>query len=93
MAGSARAECIREVLQAHFAPIALMVEDESELHRGHAGAASGKGHFAVRVVAASFEGQSLLMRHRRIYAALSELLATDVHALSISALTPDEAGA
>ena len=64
--------------------------DDSHLHAGHAGAKEGKGHFRVRVVSADFDGLRTLQRHQLVYRSLGELMHTDIHALSITALTPDE---
>ncbi|MFP5306533.1 MAG: BolA family protein [Gammaproteobacteria bacterium] len=86
-----RVERIRAILQQAFAPDALQIEDQSHLHAGHAGAATGKGHFRVDIVAAAFEGMTPLQRHRAVYAALDELMQTDIHALSVGARTPAEA--
>lgn len=83
-----RIERIRAALQQQLAPAELAIEDESHLHAGHAGAATGRGHFRVRIVAAAFAGQSPIARHRLVYAALGELMQTDIHALSIEAHTP-----
>lgn len=88
---STRVEQIRERLAAAFAPLELAVEDESHRHAGHAGARDGRGHFRVRVVSAAFRGQAPLARHRAVYAALGELMQTDIHALAIDARAPDEA--
>ncbi|MDP1698136.1 MAG: BolA family protein [Xanthomonadaceae bacterium] len=88
-----RVERIHAALQAELAPIALEVNDESHKHAGHAGARDGRGHFAVRVVSDAFAGLAPLARHRRVYAALGEMMQSDIHALSIHALTPLEAGA
>lgn len=88
---SARADSIRERLTAALAPVELAVEDESHRHAGHAGARDGRGHFRVRVVSAAFSGQSPLARHRTVYAALGELMQTDIHALAIDARAPGEA--
>lgn len=85
-----RIERIRERLVAAFAPVELVIEDESHLHAGHAGAATGRGHFRVKIVATAFAGQSPVARHRAIYAALGELMQTDIHALAISARAPGE---
>lgn len=85
-----RVEQIRSRLQAAFQPTQLDVEDESEAHLGHAGAATGRGHFRVRIVAEAFRGQGPLARHRAVYAALGELMQTEIHALAISARAPDE---
>lgn len=88
---STRVEQIRERLAAAFAPFELAVEDESHRHAGHAGARDGRGHFRVRVVSAAFRGQAPLARHRAVYAALGQLMQTDIHALAIDARAPDEA--
>jgi BolA protein len=85
-----RAETIRSRLAAALAPTALDIEDESHRHAGHAGARDGRGHFRVRIVSAAFEGQSPLARHRAVYAALGDLMQTDIHALVIDARTPEE---
>ena len=85
-----RAETIRSRLAEALAPTALDIEDESHRHAGHAGARDGRGHFRVRIVSATFEGQSPLARHRAVYAALGDLMQTDIHALVIDARTPEE---
>lgn len=88
-----RVEQIRAVLEQAFAPQQLTIEDESARHAGHAGAASGRGHFRVEIVAESFAGENLLARHRRVYEALGTLMQTEIHALSLRARTPQEAAA
>lgn len=88
-----RLEKIRAVLTAAFAPQRLVIEDESHLHAGHAGAATGRGHFKVEIVAGAFAGQPMVARHRQVYAALGELMQTDIHAVSIQARTPEETSA
>lgn len=85
----ARIDAIRERL-AVLEPLQLDVIDESHKHAGHEGARDGRGHFAVRLVSRAFEGQSLLARHRQVYEALGSLMHTDIHALSLKALTPDQ---
>ena len=84
---------IKALLDASLAPVACEVDDESALHAGHAGAASGGGHYRLRLVSSRFEGQPRLARHRLVYDALHELMQDDIHALAITALTPTEAGA
>ena len=42
------------------------------------------------VVSAAFAGKSRLERHRMVNAALAEELASGVHALALSPLTPEE---
>lgn len=68
----------------------LVIEDESHLHAGHAGAASGGGHFKLTIAAPEFTGLSLVARHRAVYAALARHIPKEIHALTIFALTPDE---
>jgi BolA protein len=85
-----RVERIRDTLQQAFAPDHLVVHDESHLHAGHAGAATGKGHFRVEIVSAAFSGMGPLQRHRAVFAALDTMMQSDIHALSISARTPAE---
>lgn len=81
---------IRAALESGLQPCALELGDESHRHAGHAGARDGRGHFRVRVVSEAFAGKLPLARHRIVYAALGELMQTDIHALSIQALTPAE---
>ena len=57
-----------------------------------AGARDGRGHFALRIVCVEFAGKLPIARHRLVYAALGTLMQSDIHALSIEALTPAEAG-
>ena len=84
-----RTQRLRERLEHRFAPAQLTVEDESHLHEGHAGAAGGQSHFRIRIVAEAFRGISAVARHRLIYAAVDDLMKSDIHALAIEALPPD----
>ncbi len=88
---SARSELIRARLERALHPLRVDVEDESHRHAGHEGARDGRGHFRVRIVAAEFDGLPLLKRHQRVYAALGDLMRTDIHALAIDARAPGEA--
>ncbi|HEY1992642.1 MAG TPA: BolA family protein [Gammaproteobacteria bacterium] len=83
-----RSAAIRERLQQRFAPLELMVRDDGHLHIGHAN--EGRGHFAVRVVSAAFAEHDRVERHRMVYAALGDMMQKDIHAINITALTPDE---
>lgn len=84
-----RIDRIRAAL-APLQPQRLEIEDQSHEHVGHAGAATGRGHFRVEIVSAAFTGESAVARHRRVYAALGGLMQTDIHALSLRALAPGE---
>ena len=86
---SDRLESIRQRLGT-LNPIALELTDESHKHAGHAGAASGGGHFVLHIVSAQFIGKNTIARHRMIYLALGEMMKQEIHALTIHALTPNE---
>jgi BolA family transcriptional regulator, general stress-responsive regulator len=85
-----RVAWIEATLREAFAPRHLTVEDESALHAGHAGAAAGGGHFRVLIVSDSFRGQSPVGRQRAVYAALGDAMKTQIHALALRTLTPEE---
>ena len=87
---SDRLERIRACLYEALEPVQLDVEDESHRHAGHEGARDGRGHFRVRIVAAEFSGMPLIKRHQRVYAALGELMRTDIHALALETRAPGE---
>ena len=79
-------EKIRSLL-AVLQPTQLEIADESHLHVGHAGAGSG-GHYRLMIVSAQFIGKPTVMRHRMIYSALGDLMKQEIHALNITACTP-----
>jgi BolA protein len=87
-----RVAWIEDTLRQGFAPSHLVVEDESALHAGHAGAASGGGHFRVLIVSQAFHGQNPVARQRAVYAALGNAMKSEIHALALRTLTPDEWG-
>ena len=49
-------------------------------------------HYAARVVSKDFVGKRAIARHQLIYKTLGELMGREIHAMSIEALTPEEAG-
>lgn len=77
-------------LHQQLQPSQLAIEDESHLHAGHAGAASGGGHFRITLTANAFTGLSRVARHRLVYEALSAYMPAEIHALAIHALAPNE---
>ncbi|GAB3752099.1 BolA family protein [Lysobacter olei] len=83
-----RVAAIRAAIEAALHPVSLLVEDESHLHAGHEGARDGRGHFRVKVISEAFERMGPIARHRAVYAALGDLMVTDIHALAIEAKTP-----
>jgi BolA protein len=80
---STRIVRIRQTLEEKLQPRYIELVDESHLHVGHAGARDGKGHFKLVVAADKLDTKKPLEQHKIIYAALTELLLTDIHALSI----------
>ena len=81
---------IRGRLEAAFQPDELEIVDDSRRHAGHAGARDGRGHFNVRIRSRHFSGKRTVERHRMVYAALGSLMQTDIHALGVIALSPDD---
>ena len=80
-----------EDLRKAFSVEHLDIEDESHLHAGHAGAASGGGHFKLTIISPDFKGLSSVARHRAVYSALNNRIPQEIHALTIVAKTPEEA--
>lgn len=71
-------------------PEVFEFQDDSHLHAGHAGNKGG-GHYSITVVSSAFAGQSRLARQRSVHEALKPLFADGmIHALAVSAQTPDE---
>lgn len=85
-----RLENIRIRLVNGLAPASVTVEDESAQHAGHEGARSGGGHFRIRLVSPRFAGLPRIARHRLVYDLVADLMQTQIHALAITALTPEE---
>ena len=90
MSAPTRPERINALLTAALQPSVLELSDESALHAGHAGAASGGGHYRLRIVSSRFEGLKLVMRHRLVYDSVHDMMHTEIHALAITALAPSE---
>ena len=87
---SPREQAIRDCLTACFQPSDLVIKDQTHLHAGHEGARDGKGHFSISIVSDSFAGTTRVQRHQMVYDALGALLESDIHALRIKAMSPDE---
>ncbi len=81
-------------LAAAFNPVRLEISDDSDHHKGHSGARDGgESHFTLTIVSDAFSGLGRVERQRRINRVLVEELSGPVHALSIRALAPADAGA
>ena len=78
------ADEIHARLTAAFQPTVLVVTDESEMHRGHAGFnEGGESHFQVAITAAALVPLSRLERHRAVHGALGDIMGR-IHALGLS---------
>jgi BolA protein len=82
-------DAMRDSLAA-LDPVSIEIEDDSAKHAGHAGARSGGGHFRLTIVSPRFAGCKTMEKHRLVYDALGPLMKREIHALSITARSPDE---
>ena len=87
---TARAHQIESRLRDKLAAQHVAVVDQSALHEGHPGAQAGGGHFQVLVVSEVFEGLSRIAAQRVVYQALGDLMESEIHALSMRTLTPEQ---
>ena len=72
-------------------PVSLELVDESARHAGHSGARpGGNTHWKLNLVSMKFSGLSGVARHRLVYQALGDLMHDPIHALAITASTPEE---
>jgi acid stress-induced BolA-like protein IbaG/YrbA len=72
-------EKIEELIRAGLPGATVRVESDDNTH------------FATLVVSAEFNGKRPIARHQLVYKTLGELMGREIHALSINALTPEEA--
>jgi BolA protein len=85
-------ERIAAKLTQGLRPTRLDIVDESDRHKGHAGAREGgETHYRVYIVSDSFAGKGRVQRHRIVYALLADEFAAGVHALALQTLAPGEA--
>lgn len=89
--GKIREAEIRRRLEAALSPSLLEIVDDGHLHAGHPGARDGRGHFRIRLCAAGLAGLSRIEQHRQVYAALGDLMETDIHALALQIETDNSA--
>jgi BolA protein len=83
-------ERIESILRNRFRPTHFELTDDSALHAGHPGAASGGGHYTVLIVADAFEGRTLLEQHRMVHDALRDLIGGEIHALALKTIPPSQ---
>lgn len=78
------AEVIEQKLRDAFAPSHLVVTDDSESHRGHAGyQEGGQSHFIVEITSDQFAGNSRIANHRAVHAAIGPEIIAKIHALAL----------
>jgi BolA protein len=88
-----RADRIRSVLTASFAPARIDVVDDSAKHAGHAGARpEGQTHYSVMLVSAAFASMNRVARSRAVHAALEGEFSSGLHALALTLRAPAEVG-
>ncbi|KAL3512427.1 hypothetical protein ACH5RR_025144 [Cinchona calisaya] len=90
-----RASRIKSKLQSALEATVVEVEDVSYQHAGHVAvkdSGANETHFNVKIISDKFDGQNLVKRHRMVYDLLSDELQSGLHAISIKANTPKEAG-
>lgn len=84
---------IRSKLTDALTPDVLEIVDESASHAGHAGARpGGQTHFRLLIVSSAFKDLPRVARQRRVYELLETEFSAGLHALSLKAMTPEEAG-
>ncbi len=69
---------IRQLIEAGFDDAVVQVRSDDNTH------------YEAVVIASEFEGKRPLARHQLVYRCLGARMGNEIHALSISALTPDE---
>lgn len=95
--GTGRGGRLRARIVERFAPVQLVLEDQSARHAGHAGvresgpsAAAGETHYAMLVVSEAFAGMGRVQRSRLVHAVLDDEFRAGLHALSLTLRTPEE---
>ena len=78
---------IESKLMDSLSPLHLEIVNESHNHNVPEGSES---HFKVVAVSDSFEGKTLIARHRMINKLLEQELASGIHALALHTMTPEE---
>lgn len=74
-------EAIAELIRAGLPGASVRVQSDDNTH------------FAALVISDAFAGKRSIARHQLVYGALGPLVGREIHALSIEALTPEEAQA
>ena len=73
-----RAEDIQRLIEAGLPGAQVRVAGDD----GH--------HFEAMIVSTEFRGKNRVQQHQRVYQALGERMKSEIHALSMRTLTPEE---
>jgi len=71
-------------------PDSIRATLESGLACEHLDVRGDGHHFEAVIVSPEFEGLSRIRRHQRVYGVLGERMREEIHALSMTTLTPAE---
>lgn len=78
-------------LKKHLDITSIDIRDDTYKHQRHKTHPSGSGHYYLFIVSPQFEGMPTIKRHRMVYGILEEELSScQIHALSMTTLTPTE---
>lgn len=80
-------DAMRQRLAA-LEPTHIELIDDSHRHAGHGTGEAGV--YRLTLVSERFAGLNTVARHRLVYDALGDLMGPNIHALTISARTPQE---
>ena len=79
------ADRMRARLTEALAPSELVIDDQSERHRGHGGyREGGETHFHLTIRSAAFDGLGRVQRQRLVNKAVAAELEERVHALGMT---------
>ena len=81
---------IKRKVVSHFAPLTYQLINDSHKHGSADLDAKRETHFTLLLVSKSFEKETNINRHRRVYQALHQELGAGVHALALHLYTPSE---
>src|SRR4051812_23048218 len=86
-----RRDRMAALLERHFSPTLLRIDDDSACHAGHAGAApGGQTHYSVLVVAPASPAQTRVPRSPPVHAVLAPEFEGGLHALALTLRPPEE---
>jgi BolA protein len=83
---------IESIMRESFAPLELVIIDDSAAHKGHLAALEHPqaGHFKLIMKSKSFDGLNAVKRHRMVYEKLKSLMDERIHAISLDLKASDE---